>query len=208
MFIGHYATALVAKRIAPKAGLGTLVFAVMWPDLLWPFLLIGGVEEVAVVPGLTAATPLAFLSYPLSHSLVLDVGWGMLLGSLVWFCLGDARAALITAVAVVSHWVLDWVTHRPDLPIFPGGDLHGLGLWHSIPGTIAVELLLLVGGVALYLRTTRARDGIWLASIFGPPPPSPAIVAWSALALWLLVPWAAWIERRRRIAGPGAADVD
>ena len=114
---------------------------------------------------------------------------------------------------VISHWVLDYVTHRPDLPLTPGGaDRLGLGLWNSIPGTLAVELPIFAAGLFVYLRQTEARDrigsiGLWglvaflfavyLASAFGPPPPTASAVAWSAEAMWLLVFWGFWVDKHR-----------
>ncbi|GMV05569.1 MAG: hypothetical protein AMXMBFR53_18470 [Gemmatimonadota bacterium] len=217
MFVGHYATALAAKRAAPSAPLALLVFAAFWIDLLWPVLLLLGVETVRIVPGITLMTPLDFESYPVSHSLLAVVGWGALVGGLAWWRLRDARAAWVTGAVVVSHWVLDWLTHRPDLPLWPGGPEAGLGLWNSMAGTLGVEGLLLAVGVWLYASVSRptrpsgrwAFVGLtaflavtWLANFFGPPPPSAGAIAVTALALWLLLPWAAWIERNREAATP------
>ena len=212
MFIGHYAVALAAKPAAPRAPLWMLVLAVQWPDLLWPILLLAGVEQVRIDPGNTAFTPLDFVHYPVSHSLVLDLLWGALLGAFFLWRLRDRRAAVVLGLSVVSHWVLDWVTHRPDLPLWPGGPLAGLGLWNSVPATLVTELLLVAVGLFLYTRATGAGDrtGRWafwgliaflglvyVGNVVGPPPPSETAIAWVTLGLWLLVPWAAWIDRHR-----------
>lgn len=212
MFVGHYATALVGKRLAPRAPLALLVFGAFWIDLLWPVLLLAGVETVRIAPGITRVTPLDFASYPVSHSLLAVAGWAVLVGALAGWRLRDARAAWAAGAVVASHWALDWITHRPDLPLWPGGPKVGLGLWDSLPGTLAAEGILLALGLWLYAGATRpARPsgrwgfvglnvffvGVWLANVLGPPPPSPGAIAWSALLLWLLVPWAAWIERGR-----------
>jgi hypothetical protein len=212
MFIGHYAVALAAKPAARRAPLWALVLAVQWPDLLWPFLLLTGVEQVRIDPGNTAFTPLDFVHYPVSHSLVLDLMWGAVLGAFFLWRLRDGRAALVLGASVASHWVLDWVSHRPDMPLWPGGPLVGLELWRSMPATVVTELLLLALGLFLYLRTTEAenRIGRWAfwgligflclsyaGNLLGPPPPSATMVAWVTLALWLLVPWAAVIDRNR-----------
>jgi len=188
------------------------VLAVQWPDLLWPILLLTGVEQVRIDPGNTAFTPLDFVHYPISHSLVMDVVWGALLGAFFLWRLKDGRAALVVGAAVVSHWVLDWITHRPDMPLWPGGPLVGLELWRSVPATVVTEAVLLALGVFLYLRATRATDRIgrwafwgfigflslaYVGNLLGPPPPSETAVAWVTLLLWLLVPWAAWIDRHR-----------
>lgn len=213
MFLGHFALALGAKRAAPRASLGALFMAAQWPDLLWPVLLLAGFERVAVAPGDTAATPLRFESYPISHSLLALVGWA-LAGALVYYMYrGDRRGTLAVMLLILSHWVLDALTHRPDLPITPWGTARaGLGLWNAPALTLAIETLMFVAGVTLYLRGTRATDrigkyGAWgllgflglvhLGNVFGPPPPSWQAVAWTTLALWLLPLWAWWADRHR-----------
>lgn len=213
MFLGHFALALGAKRAAPRASLGALFLAAQWSDLLWPFLLLAGIERVTVAPGDTAATPLRFDAYPISHSLLMLAIWA-LLGGLLYFRLGrDRRGALIVAVLVLSHWVLDVVTHRPDLPLTPWGPTRlGLGLWNAPRLAMAVELLLFAAGVMLYLRATRpltptGRYATWAMLVFlvvvhiansvGPIPPSSQAVGYTALALWLLPLWAWWADRHR-----------
>jgi membrane-bound metal-dependent hydrolase YbcI (DUF457 family) len=113
---------------------------------------------------------------------------------------------------VVSHWVLDFVTHRPDLPLWPGGPKVGLSMWNSPAATMVVESLLFVAGVALYVRATRARDrvgsiafaafilflvAIYVANATSPPPPNAEAVAWVALSAWLLPLWAWWFDAHR-----------
>ena len=205
MFIGHHAAALGAKRLAPPVSLGVLMFAAMFLDLLWPFLTLAGVEHCRIDPGNTAFTPLDFHDYPISHSLVMALVWSVIAAA-VW------RRAIVGA-AVLSHWVLDFVTHRADLPLWPGGPKVGLGLWNSVAGTVVVEAVGFAIGIYLYLRATKARDRIgtiawwalivflvliYIANIFSPPPPSWQAVAYTALAAWLFVPWAWWIDRHRQ----------
>ena len=144
----------------------------------------------------------------------MDLVWGGLVAFLYRVRTGYARGALVLGAGVVSHWVLDWVTHRPDLPLVPwGGPLLGLGLWNSRVGTVAVEGGMFVAGVWLYMGVTRARNavGTWAlaglvtllaalyaANAFGSPPPAPGPVVWTDLAAWLVIlPWAVWIERNR-----------
>jgi hypothetical protein len=212
VFLGHFAVAPGAKRAAPKTSLGTLVLAAQFADLLWPVFLLLGWEQVRIVPGVTRVTPLDFVSYPYSHSLVAQVLWGLGLG-LVYFALRrDARAAVVLAACVPSHWVLDYVAHRPDLPLFPGGARYGLGLWDSFPATLSAEFGLFAIGISLYVTATGAKDRIgkwalwslliflplvYIASVVSPPPPSVQAIAVSALAMWLIVPWAAWADRHR-----------
>lgn len=214
MFIGHFGLAFATKPAAPAVSLGTLFLACQFADLLWPVLVLGGVERLAIDPGNTAFTPLDFQHYPYSHGLVTLATWGALV-ALLYRVLGrlSVRAAVIVAFVVWSHWWLDFVTHRPDLPIWPGGDVRvGLGLWNSVPGTLIVESLLFGAGILLYTRATRARDrtgsiGLWglvailliinVANAFSPPPPSATAVAATALAMWLFVAWGYVVDRHR-----------
>lgn len=220
MFVGHYAVALAAGSSARRAPLWILFLAAQWPDLLWPILLLAGVEQVRIDPGNTAVAPLDFVRYPVSHSLLLDLLWGVLLAAVVHWRYRDLKSSLWVGVAVASHWVLDWISHRPDMPLWPGGPRVGLGLWRSVPGTLAVELSLFAIGVALWVRGTRATDSrgrwafwglvalllaIYVSNLLGPPPPSVGALAWVSLSLWLLLPWAAWIDRHRIPADPGRA---
>ncbi|MEQ8303528.1 MAG: hypothetical protein RIB47_09060 [Cyclobacteriaceae bacterium] len=215
MFIGHFAIGFAAKKIEPKVSLGTYFIAVQLADLLWPFLLLLGVEEVVIAPGITAVTPLDFVSYPISHSLATMVLWAALFGFFYKLTSKNIRGGWIVAICVVSHWVLDWITHRPDMPLFPGNSpLLGLGLWHSVLWTEIVELSIFGAGVFLYAKTTNALNkkgsiGLWslvifflvinVANLIGPPPPSVDAITWSAMLQWLFVIWAFWIDRNREI---------
>jgi hypothetical protein len=214
MFIGHFAVAFAAKRAAPRTSLGTLFAAAQLLDLVWPVLVLAGIERVRVDPGNTAFTPLDFESYPWSHSAFMAAIWAALFGTAYLLRTGYRAGALVCALAVASHWVLDLVSHRPDLPLFPGGPKVGLGLWGSVPATLVVEVALFAAGVGLYLATTRARDAtgrlafaglvaflaiIYAANVLSPPPPSARAVAASGLAMWLLVAWAAWADRHREV---------
>jgi membrane-bound metal-dependent hydrolase YbcI (DUF457 family) len=214
MFLGHYAVAFGAKRAAPQASLGTLVMAAQFIDLLWPLLLLGGVEHVRLDPGNTAVTPLDFYDYPVSHSLVGVLFWGVLVGGIYFAIRKSWKNALVVGLAVVSHWFLDLVVHRPDLPLtFAGSARWGLGGWNSLPLTLILELGLLGGGTYLYVRSTRPMDrigtygfaglvvflvGIYCANVFGPPPPDVGLIGVAGNASWLFVLWAAWVDRHRR----------
>ncbi len=218
MFIGHLALGFAAKRAAPKVSLGTLFVAAQLVDMIWPIFLLLGLEHVRIAPGNTAFTPLDFYDYPWTHSLLAAVLWGALFAG-VWYARKrEAGTALLLAGLVVSHWVLDWVTHRPDLPLYPGGDLKvGLGLWNSVAGTLAVEGAMFAAGVAVYLKTTSALDKVgryvtwsligflvvaYALNATSPPPPSVEAIAWVGQAGWLLLLWAVWAERHR---APAAA---
>jgi hypothetical protein len=214
MFIGHFGLGFGAKKAAPAASLGALFAACQLADLLWPTFLLLGYERVAVQPGVTRFTPLDFVSYPYSHSLLALCAWGIGFGA-IYYAIRRTRisAAVTIALLVVSHWLLDWATHRPDLPLTPNGvDRLGLGLWNSVPGTLAVELTIFGAGLLLYLRETTPRDrigsiGLWalvgfllliyVGSAFGPPPPTATAVAWTTQTMWLLVAWGYWIDNHR-----------
>ena len=133
--------------------------APLFLDLLWPIFLIAGVESVRIEPGNTAVTPLDLHDYPWSHSLATSLAWSAVFAAAFWAATRYARGAVVLAVGVFSHFVLDFVTHRPDMPLYPGSPISvGLGLWNSRPATLAVELALFVVGVAIYARTTRAHQ--------------------------------------------------
>src|SRR5215218_1543703 len=166
MFIGHFALGFAAKRAVPRVSLAMLLAAALFADMLWPVLVLLGLEVVRIAPGNTAFTPLEFVSYPWSHSLVLLIVWGACVGVGYRSIFGGRRTFIVLAALVVSHWVLDWVTHAPDMPLYPGGPKYGLVLWNSLPGTMAVEGLLFAIGLWIYSRATKAKDrvgrwGLW-----------------------------------------------
>jgi membrane-bound metal-dependent hydrolase YbcI (DUF457 family) len=213
MFVAHFAVGFACKRFAPKASLGTLLLAPLLLDALWPLFLLTGLESVRIDPGNTRVTPLDLHDYPYSHSLLMAVVWSLAFAVGYFFVRRQVRAAWVLGLGVFSHWLLDFVSHRPDMPLFPGSQSYvGLGLWNSLPATLVVELALFALGVALYERTTRSANRVgqlaWYAllvvlcliyagAVFGPPPPSVGAIIASGFAGWLFVPWAAWIDRNR-----------
>jgi len=214
MFIGHFAIALGAKKLAPTVSLGALFLACQLADLVWPNLVLLGFESFAIEPGITALTPLDFEHYPYSHSLIALLLWAALFVALYTVLVGGSiRAGLVLAIVVVSHWVLDVLSHRPDMPLAFGASIKvGLGLWNHPVLAIGLELALFGAGLWLYVSQTSPLDrtgsaglwalalfllGIYAANLLGPPPPSTAAVAWSAQAMWLLVAWAYWVDRHR-----------
>jgi hypothetical protein len=219
MFLGHYALAFGAKRIAPSVSLGTLFMACQFADLLWPTLVLFGLERVEVDPGNTLVTPLNFVSYPYSHSLLMLLVWAAVFALLYRAIRGPQPMAMTTVAALVfSHYVLDVITHRPDMPLTIGGvQKIGLGLWNYPGTTLAVESAMFLVGAGLYVSVTREKDqvgqlgllaliatlaAIYFAALYGPPPPSAAAVAIVGHLSWLFVLWAYWIDRHR---GPRTA---
>jgi hypothetical protein len=216
MFLGHMALGLAAKPLAPRVSLAAWFVAVQLADLIWPVLLLLGVEHVRIVPGITAFTPLDFYHYPWTHSLVAGMVWAAVFGGL-WYARhrrdprnipAAGQAASLLGVCVLSHWLLDVIVHRPDLPVLPGGPYVGLGVWNSVAATLVIELSLFAVGLVLYLRAVPSRTrrlSFWLligflvviyfGAAFGPPPPDVRTLAFTALALWLIVPWAWWADR-------------
>jgi hypothetical protein len=213
MFIGHFALGFAAKRVAPRLSLAALFTGVALADIIWPLLVAVGIEQVRIDPGNTAFTPLDFVSYPYSHSLVFLCLWGVVFGLICAGIVHDRRVVSIAAALVISHWVLDWITHRADMPLYPGSIRLGLGLWSSVAATIAVEVAMFAVGVWMYARATRARDasGRWafvafvafllvayFVNIGSPPPPNvTALVAVGIAGTAVLVVWAWWFDRHR-----------
>lgn len=213
MFIGHFGTGFAGKAAAPRVSLGTLFFAAQFIDLLWPTLLLLGIERVRIVPGITLVTPLAFDYYPVSHSLLMVLFWAAAFAAVHFLLKHNARAAVVLGLLVLSHWLLDLIVHRPDLPLYPGDSPKlGLDLWSSYAATLAVEVPLFALGVWLYARSTRALDnkgrwGLWglvalmlaiyFGNLFGAPPPNVTALAWVAELQWLLVLWGYWLDRQR-----------
>lgn len=213
MFIGHFGVGFGAKTAARRVSLGSLFLAAQFVDLLWPTLLLLGVEHVKIQPGIMKTNPLNFTSYPISHSLLLVCAWGLLVGLVYWLVQKNRKGAVVLGLCVVSHWVLDLIVHRPDLPLYPGNSPKiGLGLWNSVAGTLVVEGLIFAVGLVLYLRTTRARNRvgsyalwalvgflvlIYLGNSFGPPPTSTGAIAWVGELQWLLIAWAYWVDHNR-----------
>lgn len=214
MFVGHAAVALAAKAINPRASLGAFITATYALDLVWPFLLLLGIERVRIDPGNTAFTPLAFDWYPWSHSLLMAFVWGVVCALIARVLNATRGVSLLILLVAVSHWILDFVTHRPDLPLVPGSAaMFGLGLWNSIAATYVVEGALFAGAILIYLRTTRATDRtgsiafwvfvvfitvIWATQPLSPPPPSERAIAWVGVSGFLFPLWAWWFDRHRR----------
>jgi membrane-bound metal-dependent hydrolase YbcI (DUF457 family) len=221
MFIGHIAVGFAAKKAAPRTSLGLLVAAPLLADLLWPIFLLLGWESLTIDPNPpNPFLSLAFANYPISHSLLALAGWALLAAGIYWAATRYRAGAVWIGIGVVSHWVLDFVTHRPDMPLWPGGPKVGLGLWYSVPATIAVESVMFAAALWIYVRTTRPRDGvgrwsfvafvvlvlvIYAANAMGPAPPGESAVAWVTLSLWLLPIWAAWFDRHRDPVSPARA---
>ena len=219
MFIGHYGVALVAKKVDKNISLGLLFFATQFVDILFFVLILMGIERMSIVPGITAANPLDFTYYPYSHSLTASLLWaGLFFAVLKIRPLKSGsqnnRIALVVAAIVLSHFFLDVIVHRPDLPLF-GDDSYklGLGLWNYVISSSLIEILILVAGLWLYLKSTKGITFggeygmiifsvflivMLMTSLFIPPPPDIMGLAIFGLVYQLMmVGVVSWLDRKR-----------
>ena len=214
MFIGHYAVGLALKKLAPRASLGALIAAPILLDLLWPIFLLLGWEHVSIVQNNNPFLRLQFDSYPISHGLVAVVGWATLFASLYFGFTRYASGAIVIWIGVVSHWLLDFIVHRPDLPLYSGSRLFGLGLWNHRWWTIAIEGALFVVAIWIYLRQTKPKPATRVGTVafwafvvlllwaygfaaFGSPPSSVTKIAIGTLLSALFIPLAWWFDAHR-----------
>ena len=217
MFAGHYGVSFAVKSAERRLPLWLLFLAVQFVDVLWGVFVPLGIEKVRIVPGITASNPLDLYYMPYTHSLVAALAWS----GFAFLCakvfgsasLRAGRSALFLALAVLSHWLLDLLVHRPDLPLYDDANKVGLGLWNFPAPALLLEAAVLFGGMGLYLRSTTStglagKYGIPLlgvgiliihvAAFFGPPPPSPSAGALTFLALYLILAAVAfWLEKKR-----------
>lgn len=216
MFLGHFGTGLAAKNLDKTVSLGTLFLAAQFIDLIWPLFLLVGLEKVKIDPGNTLFTPLDFVYYPFSHSFLSVLIWSCLFGAIYYTIRKNLKGAMLLGALVMSHWILDLLTHRPDLPLTFWNEFKvGFGLWNSIFLTIVLEGSIFIIGSYLYLKITNAKNrtgniALWTLLIFlitiyvtnllGSPPPSEEPIAYVGLSQWLLVAWGYWIDKNRSFA--------
>jgi hypothetical protein len=224
MFIGHFAVGLASKKFAPRTNLAVLIAAPLFLDMLWPIFLLLGWERVRIDPGNTRFTPLDLTYYPWSHSLLMSIVWATAFALIYQGITRYWPGALVIWIGVLSHWLLDWIAHRPDMPLYPGGPRFGLGLWNSIAGTLVVELLMFAIGLWMYVSATRARDrtghyaflayltlllGAYIGDRFSGPPSAVAEIAWTGIIFEaIFLPWAWWFDSHRELRAPVGAMVE
>jgi hypothetical protein len=213
MFIGHFAVGFAAKKASAKPSLGTYFLAVQFLDLLWPTLLLLGLERVEIKTDTSSKPPFLFTSYPYTHSLLMVLVWALLFSIVYRAIRKDKKAGIILGICVISHWLLDLIVHVPDLPLYPGNSpLFGLGLWNYFTFELILEIGLFIASILIYGRVTKAKNktGKWsfyllcifllvvqIANSFGPPPPNVTSIAWAGHLQWLIVLWGYWIDRNR-----------
>ena len=213
MFLGHFAVGIALKKTEPRVPLGIWLASAQFLDILWPVFLLIGIEHVAVVPGITVVTPLDLKNLDWSHSLAMAALWGLLFAAVLYWRVKSSRAFIFAFIGVISHWFLDYATHRADMPLAPHSARYGLELWNSLAGTLIVELGMFVLALFIYLRgahPTAKRAWLHLSifivfllvmyfmAIFGPPPPNnQKLIGITTLALVpLVIPWANWVDRK------------
>lgn len=217
MFVGHYGPAFAAVAARKTIPLWIAFIAVQLVDVLWAIFVLLGVEKVRIVPGITFTNPLDLYYMPYTHSLIGAAAWAVTAGIIYYsFRKVDGRsAAVIVGAAVFSHWLLDWVVHRPDLPLYDNAFKVGLGLWNYPAFAFLLELAILFGGIYLYLKATqsvshRGRHGVvsfgslmlvvQYIAFFGHRPTSAKAAAATALILYfVLAAVAYWLETQRII---------
>jgi len=213
LFIGHYAVGFASKKLSPSTSLGLLILASLWLDIVWPFFVLSGIERAKIVPGITRVMPVDLEYYPFSHSLLAAGLWAMAFSGIYWFFYRRLWASLLLGIGVVSHWVLDLISHRPDLPLtFFGSQRLGLSLWNYPVPAFVLEFIIFAGSFSLYIADTRplnavGKFGIWfyaaiLLGLFTVPflgiiPRNLHVVVISGLFLFALIPIAHWLDRNR-----------
>jgi membrane-bound metal-dependent hydrolase YbcI (DUF457 family) len=215
MFVGHYGPSFASKAWINTVPLWVLFLAVQLVDIFWSIFVLLGIEKVRIVPGITATNPLDLYYMPYTHSLPAAVVWSGIAAiayRILWRN-GDWRAPAIVGAAVFSHWILDLLVHRPDLPIYDDTLKVGLGLWNYPALAFALEIALLVAGMGFYLRATTPKNligrygmvifafiavALQAVVFFGSPPTSPEAAATTALMSYFgFAAIIFWLEEKR-----------
>lgn len=211
MFVGHYSVSFAARRSSADIPLWIWFVAVQWLDLFFMVFVLAGIEKMRIVPGFTKSNSLDLYSMPYTHGLIGAAVLSVLFAALVAAFLPAARhprALLLLALAVFSHWILDFVVHTHDLALFDTHTKVGLGLWNHLAAELTLEFALLALGAWIYAHGadtgTRRRLGILMGamvvvqlySTFGPTPTSTTSFAITALIAYVLfIVGARWVER-------------
>ena len=215
MFVGHYGPSFAAKGMRKSIPLWVLFIAVQLLDVFWSIFVLLGIEKVRITSGITATNPLDLYYMPYTHSLIAAMLWAIGATIVYYLCRrtdGWAPATFVGA-AVFSHWVLDVLVHRPDMPLYDDSSKIGFGLWNYPVFAFILELAVLFSGMYLYLKKTQSaspvgRYGMVLFGFimlvvqfivfFGPPPSSDKAAAITALFFYLVFAGVAyWLEGKR-----------
>ncbi len=216
MFVGHYAAALALKKFEKRASLGVLFLAVQFVDILFFPLVLLGIERMNIVENFTQSTHFQLEYMPYTHSIIGSLFWaGVAYALFRWLIVKKNSVAMVVALAIFSHWLFDLVVHTPDLPLWNDTSLKlGFGLWNNAIATYALEAILLVSALWLYLRSTSATSAVGrygisvfvvflllvnVVNIFGPlQGDSKLVLAISALTSYFLFAAVAfWLDTKR-----------
>jgi len=215
MLVGHCAVAFAGKRVEPRLSLGTLMAAAVLADLLGIVFILLGIEHWTFNLAMAGVYAVELDHIAWSHGLLPDILWAALFGGGYYLWRRNATGAWILFVAVLSHWILDFASHTPDMPLTPGLSMrYGLGLWTSGPATLAVEGGLWVIALVVYVAATRARKRVgnylfwpmitfltlaWYDNITAARPvENLKVTALTSLIFFaVLVAWAYWMDRIR-----------
>jgi membrane-bound metal-dependent hydrolase YbcI (DUF457 family) len=160
MFIGHWAPA-IALAAHPKAPrLGTLFIAGQLVD--WGFfsLMLLGVEDMRVSPGISVMNPMDLYHMPFTHSLIGSLVWAAGFALILWLWQRDRVAAMIGGAVVLSHWFLDLLVHVPDLTLWGSPPKLGFGLWNHPSIAMPLELGITFAALLYYTWKTRATGAV------------------------------------------------
>ncbi|MEL6876651.1 MAG: metal-dependent hydrolase [Pseudomonadota bacterium] len=211
MFIGHFAPAFAAAAISPRSPrLGTLFVAAQLVD--WGFFALAmvGVEKMRVDPDATVMVPFDLYHMPFTHSLLGTAIWAAVFAIIVMVWQRNPFGGMLAALVVLSHWLLDWITHAPDLTIAGGPEAYGLGLWNYPQFAMPLELLITIGAFWFYVKRTRGPIGPPLALLavllvfqainwFGPEPVEAgmALYVQALFAFGIATGFAWWVGHNR-----------
>jgi hypothetical protein len=166
MIAGHFGFAAAVKAKERQAPLWALMLASQWLDVVFVPLVGAGIEGLTPVPGSRGGYGEVIIHADYTHSIVGALALSALFG-LASAARWGRRTGVVLGGVVVSHWGLDLLVHRADMPVLPGnlGGLSrmGLGLWRWPAAAAGIELLIVLAGTYLYTRaaveTVRSAGG-------------------------------------------------
>ena len=212
MFIGHFAPAFIAAAVSPRSPkLGVLFVAAQLVDWAFFSFALVGIEAMRIDPAASVMVPFDLYDMPLTHSLAGTLVFAAVFAGVVTVWQRNADAGLLAGLVVLSHWLLDWLVHVPDLTLAGEPPKYGLGLWDYPWIAIPLELALVGAALTFYIRRTRGPAGpvaVLLAVMvvmqainwFGPHPAAAGLALYlQALAAFgVLTALAYWVSTNRR----------
>jgi hypothetical protein len=157
MIAGHFGFAALVKGRERSTPLWMLMLASVWLDIVFVPLFVAGIETIELAQG-RHGYGAAIIHADYTHSVVGMLALSAILGAACWPFWGK-RSAIVIGLVAASHWALDLIVHRADMPIFPANLPHlprlGFGLWQFPAASIALELALVLGGAWVYWRAAK-----------------------------------------------------